>query len=466
MRKRELGLPARMSRVAVVAPEPRLREALVALAETGAVELVNPLAPAQGEALEALNRLQRRASSGHVEPRLARGKAGLAELESRGAADLLAGEVELQRRAESAVRRRSFAAFVGWAPDTELAGVGERLSPVGAAVVELPTPPWSDPPTLLRPTRVARPFRPLVDTYGAARYADLDPTPFAAFSFVLMFGMMFGDVGHGLLLVLLGLLLRRAPARWARLRGLWPFAVAAGLAAALFGLLYGEAFGPSGLVPTLWLDPTDRPLTLLAAAGAVGIFLLANSYVIGIVNRWREAGPRPALLAPSGVAGLAVFLGGGIALAGAYLGQPALTAAGAALAVVGVLLLAGGFFAEAGRGAAAVTGASIEVFDAVVRIASNAVSFTRLAAFGLMHAALAAIVFSAAAALWGTPAGVAAAILVFVFGNAVAFALEALVAGVQALRLEYYELFSRIFAGEGHAFSPWSIPVVDWREEP
>ncbi|MGZ4281049.1 MAG: V-type ATPase 116kDa subunit family protein [Gaiellaceae bacterium] len=466
MRRRELGLPARMSRVAVVAPEPRLRDALVVLADTGAVELVNPLPPAEGEALEALRRLQRRGGTGRPEPRLARDPVDPAELERGEAASLLAGEVELQRRADSAVRERSFAAFVGWVPEGELAGLGDRLAPAGAAVVELPTPAWSDPPTLLRPARVARPFRPLVDTYGAARYADLDPTLFAAFAFVLMFGMMFGDVGHGLLLVLLGLWLRRAPARWAGLRRLWLLPVAAGLSAAAFGLLYGEAFGPTGLVPQLWIDPVDHPVTLLVVATAVGAVLLANSYAFGTVNRWREAGPEAALLAPSGAAGFAVFLGGGAALAGAYFQLLPLTFFGALLAGLGVLLLGSGFLAHSGHGAAAVTGATIEVFDAVVRIGANVVSFTRLAAFGLMHAALGLVVFQATSALWGTVPGAIAAVAVFFVGNAVAFTLEALVAGVQTLRLEYYELFSRIFAGEGRAFSPWTIPVVEWREEP
>jgi V/A-type H+-transporting ATPase subunit I len=466
VRPRELRLPARMSRVAVVAPEPRLRDALVVLADTGAVELVNPLPPVEGEALEALRRLQRGGGAGGPEPRLARDAVEPGELERRKAADLLAGEVELQRRADSAVRERSFAALVGWAQEGDLADLGARLAPVGAAVVELPTPPWSDPPTLLRPARVARPFRPLVDTYGAARYADLDPTLFAAFAFVLMFGMMFGDVGHGLLLVLLGLWLRRAPARWAGMRRLWPLPVVAGLSAAAFGFLYGEAFGPTGLVPQLWLDPVDNPVTLLVVAAAVGAVLLANSYVFGIVNRWREAGPEAALLAPSGAAGFAVFLGGGAALAGAYFQLLPLTVLGVLLACLGIFLLASGFLVQAGHGAAAVTGVTIEVFDAVVRIGANVVSFTRLAAFGLMHAALGLVVFQAASALWGGVVGAVAAVAVLVFGNAIAFSLEALVAGVQTLRLEYYELFSRIFAGEGRPFSPWAIPVVEWREEP
>lgn len=460
MRRRELGLPARMSRVAVVAPVARLRDALVVLADAGAVELVNPLGPPEGEAVEALRRLERVArADGRVQPRLAAETPDLAELERRGARDLLAGEVELERRAAAAVRRGSFAAFVGWAPAAAIGRLSERLARVGASVVELPRPTWAEPPTLLQPVRVARPFRPLVETYGTARYEDVDPTPFAAAAFVLMFGMMFGDVGHGLLLAALGLALGRARGRLAGFARLWPLPVAAGLSAALFGLLYGETFGPSRLLPTLWLEPLEEPLRLLAAAAGVGAVLLAMSYALGIVNRWREAGPAEALLAPSGIAGFAVFLGGGISLAGAYAAEAWVAAAGGAVAAAGVLLLGAGFLGQAGRGALAVAQATIEVVDAVVRVAANAISFTRLAAFGLMHAALSKVFFDAASALWGGAWGIAAAAAVLVVGNAIAFSLELLVAGVQALRLEYYELFSRIFVGEGHAFSPWSIPV-------
>src|SRR5581483_6175338 len=103
----------------------------------------------------------------------------------------------------------------------------------------------------------------------------------------------------------------------------------------------------------------------------------------------------------------------------------------------------------------------------VVRLGSNAVSFTRLAAFGLTHAALGGIVWSATVSLWRHgAAGVVPAAAVFLVGNAVAFALEALVAGVQALRLEYYELFSRVFAGEGRPFRPWHIPTAVSEEVP
>jgi V/A-type H+-transporting ATPase subunit I len=454
-----------MSRVGIVAPRARLRDALVEIADAGVVELVGAVAPPQGEEVEALRRVERLSlGAGPARPRLAPTPPDVAELERRGERELLAGEVELARRADAAVRHGSFAGYVGWVPETELEALSARLAPAGAALSELPKPVWADPPTLLRSVRLARPFRPLVETYGAARYEDIDPTPFAAFAFVLMFGMMFGDAGQGLVLVLLGLFLRRTHGRLAGLRSAWPLVVACGASGAFFGLLYGEFFGPTGVVPTLWLDPLEEPLRLLVAAVAVGAVLMACSYAIGTVNRWRERGPTAALVAPSGFAGIAVFLGGALVLAGLARSLDWLAVAGGALIAVGVVLLGLGFFLEAGHGAAAVAQASVEVVDAVVRVAANAVSFARLAAFGLMHGALTAIVYDGAVALWGG-AFTLAAIVLFVAGNAAAFVLEALVAGVQALRLEYYELFSRIFAGEGRPFSPWSIPLATKEEE-
>ncbi len=452
-----------MGRVALVAPLERLRAMLVVVAESGLVQLVGPLPAPQGEAVEALRRLERaRPETSRVAPRLSERGRDVAELQREGRRDLLAGEVELACRAAAAVRRGRFAAFVGWVPVEELAGLAERLAAVGAAAVELPRPALVEPPTLLRPRGLVRRFRPLVDTYGAARYADIDPTPFAAVSFVLMFGMMFGDGGHGLLLAALGLLLRRSRSpRLQSVRALWPFAVAGGLVAACFGLLYGEAFGPTGIVPALWLKPLDEPLRLLAAAVGVGALLLAASYGIGIVNRWRESGPGAAMLAPSGLAGLAVFLGGGLLALGIYAEVEPPVIAGAVVGLGGVLLLFAGFALEAGLAGAAVAEALVEVFEAVVRVAANLISFTRLAAFGLMHAALGLVVLDGARSLWGGgPPGDLAAVVLFAVGTAAAFALEALVAGVQAMRLEYYELFSRVFAGEGEPFSPWRIPVV------
>jgi len=139
--------------------------------------------------------------------------------------------------------------------------------------------------------------------------------------------------------------------------------------------------------------------------------------------------------------------------------------AGAALAAAGLGFGFFGCYVEAGGRAGGAAQAGVELFDVVLRIGTNTVSFARLAAFGLTHAALGGVVWSGTAGLWHRgPAGWLAAAVVFLVGNAVAFALEGLVAGVQALRLEYYELFSRIFIAEGRQFRPWHVPTLSAKE--
>jgi V/A-type H+-transporting ATPase subunit I len=292
-------------------------------------------------------------------------------------------------------------------------------------------------------------------------YRDIDPTVAAGLAYVLMFGMMFGDAGHGALLVLAGLmLLRRWPKRLARYHSVWPFVLGAGVAASGFGLLFGEFFGPTGVLPVLWLYPLDEPLTLMAVALGLGAVLLAGAQVLGTLNRWREGGWPLALSSPAGVAGAALLAGLGLVALGATAGLGWLTLAGALVMAGGVALAFIGFLVTSGGGATGVTQASVEVFDAVIRVGTNLVSFVRLAAFGLTHAAIGQIVWDGTTALWQSGALLMlAAVVVFLVGNAVAFALEALVSGVQALRLEYYELFSRVFVSEGRPFRPWHVPT-------
>ena len=212
-----------------------------------------------------------------------------------------------------------------------------------------------DPPSLLRrDTPVRRSFAPLVETYATVPYADIDPSRVAGVVYVVMFGAMFGDAGHGLILLLAGLLLRWGhPVRLARFHAAWPFVVGASLAAIFFGVLYGEFFGPTGVLPVLWLSPMGEPVQLLLAAIGFGAVLLAGAYLLGTVNRWREGGMRAALYAPSGLAGAAVFLGLGAAAAGLYTQRSVMTVVGGALALAGLVLAGIGLFLAAGGGGAA-----------------------------------------------------------------------------------------------------------------
>jgi V/A-type H+-transporting ATPase subunit I len=447
-----------MSRVAIVAPVASLRDALARVADAGTVELERVSSAADVAPGEATQRLR------HLSPapaRLTLGEPDLVAWERAGRADLLAGEAEVASYVADAVVRDGVAAILGWMPSSEIRELSKRLARVGAAVAPLSIPRGTLPPTPPLPGAVRASFAPLVRTYATVPYGDLDPTLLAGLAYLVMFGAMFGDVGHGALVLLGALLLRLGRvSRFAKLRPYWRFIAGAGISAMVFGVLYGECFGPTGLVPTAWLAPMDHPVSLLVAGIGAGVVLLGGAYAIGTVNRVREGGWSRALYAPSGIAGSAVFLAAGLAVASWRFGAAWLGAVAAALALTGLGLAFAGLFNAAGGGGDGALQAAVELFDLVVRLGANVVSFARLAAFGLTHAVIGWIVWTATVDLWHRGAlGVAAAMLVFVLGNALALTLEALVVGVQALRLEYYELFSRVFEREGRPFRPWHVPV-------
>lgn len=406
---RETFRPVRMDRVALVAPTDRLTSVLTTVARSGVVQL-----------------------------------------------ELVPADAAVPDAAATAFRGGAVSGLVGWSPRGEIERLHQQLAPLGGAVVRLRTPRGAQPPTLVATRGAGATFQPLVDTYSTVPYADLNPALFAGPVYILMFGMMFGDVGHGALLLAAGLVLWSGhPRRLARFVRLAPFVVGAGAAAMVFGVLYGEAFGPTGLVPTVWTAPLDHPTELLAVGIAAGALLLAAAYAMGSVNRWREGGAARALVATTGLAGAAVYLGLGSVILGWFAHVAVAVVAGALLAVCGVTLGFVGCYARSGS----VLQSMIELFDSVLRMGTNTVSFARLAAFGLTHAALEGVVWSGTNALWHRGAALwALAAVLFLLGNALAFALEGLVAGIQALRLDYYELFSRIFVSEGEPFRPWRLP--------
>lgn len=459
---REALQPVVMRRVALVAPRESLRDALVEVADAGVVEIDRLATPGDAPAGEAARRVQR--TGVHpAQPAALRTAPDLDALERTGRVDLLAGEAQLEERSAQAVIRGGVAALAGWTPEEAIAPLAHRLAQVGAAVVPLPRPRGSEPPTLLRRSGMGRSFGPLVETYATVPYDDVDPTLFAGLAYIVMFAVMFGDVGHGLLLVVAGLVLRTGrPRRFTGARRARPFVAGAGAASSLVGLAYGEFFGPTGLAPWQVIDPLDEPVRLMLIGVGLGAILLAVAYGIGTANRVREGGWAYAFYAPSGLAGVTLFLGGGLVTAGAYAGIGWLLLAGSIVAAAGLGLSFIGLRAVSGPGAAGLVQAVVELFDVVVRLGSNVVSFARLAAFGLTHAALAGLVWQGTTGLWSHGvAGALAAVVVFAVGNTLAFALETLVAGIQALRLEYYELFSRVFQDEGRPFAPWHIPTLE-----
>lgn len=448
----------RMSRAAILIAENQVRAGLVEVAAAGCVDFDEVGTTPEDEISEALRRLAPGATTApSVVTRIA---VDPSKLEREGRGDLLTGEQQLHRLAAGGLHRDGVVAWLGWLPQNERVGLSRRLEPIGGAVVALPRPPWREPPTQLADNLGRARFHVLVDSFGVVPYADIDPTLFAAATYIVMFGMMFADAGHGAIVALLGIIagLQR---RWPALRSAWPLITACGLSACVFGVLFGEFFGPTGVVAPLWIRPLDDPELLLLAAVLFGAVLMSGSYAMGTINRYREGGWGRALVAASGIAGFSVFAALGVLAAGIVSHQIVLIVAAVVVGAFGLGLLTLGLRRDTASGGAAAAEMAVGIFDTVIRVGTNLVSFARLAAFGLVHAAIEGLVWSATSSLVGRGWLTLIGIIAFVVGNGIAFGLEGLVVGIQALRLEYYELFSRVFVGEGRRFHPWHLNIVE-----
>ncbi|MCB1801920.1 MAG: hypothetical protein KDI82_09560 [Gammaproteobacteria bacterium] len=347
--------------------------------------------------------------------------------------------------------RGPLAALQGWVPVTHIA----RLEQMLHEHLKLPfiiqsRPPRDDERHLVPvPTQTSgllRPFAKLVEQYGIPRFGEFDPTVLFAVTFAAMFGMMFGDIGHGAIIVLGGLLLRRRLGAFTYL-----FALAGG-SAMLFGWLYGSIFGVEHWIEPLWIAPMSDPIYMLKVALAWGVVFLTLGSIIAIANRLASGDAGGALFASGGVVALVLYLallGGMISLADGR-GFPSI----ASLLILVMLMLLIGYqwlTSSAPYGERIFT-TLIETFEIVTGYITSSLSFLRVAAFSLNHVALSLAVFTLADGM-----GTVGHWITLVLGNIFVIVLEGIIVAIQTLRLEYYEGFSRYFYGDGTPFRPLRI---------
>lgn len=340
------------------------------------------------------------------------------------------------------------AMIAGWVPTREVERVRELLQArlTNPFLLEAREPEAAERPavpTLVRHPDLLRGFAALVRTYGVPSYGEIDPTLFFAISFVLMFGMMFGDIGHGAVIVAAGLAGR------GRFRAARPLLVACGLAAMAFGFAYGSVFGGEHLIAPLWQAPLGNPMRVLTVAVGWGIGFLLVASLLRAWNLGQTRGWRAALGDRGGIAGIALYLGLVGAAAGA-LGHGPAPALGLLLAAAGALVaLAHAYGEQSGARGERLIVALMETAEAAIGYFANTLSFMRVGAFSLNHVALMLAVMAVARQLDG-----AGQVLALIAGNAIIIVMEGAIVAIQALRLEYYEGFSRYFSARGKSFVP------------
>ena len=316
-------------------------------------------------------------------------------------------------------------------------------------------------PVKFKKGRLAQVFSPFVDMYGVPAFGEADPRLFLALTYCLFFGMMFGDIGQGVVLILVGLYMYKK-------RGMWLGGILAcvGVPAIIFGFVYGSVFGNEHLLPGFKVLEGDGVVTILLISAVIGVLLILFTGVMNIITAFRQREYRKALFSANGVTGVLflALLGAG---AGLQLGlDVAVFSSGVYWAVLGVLLLSIWFseplalllrlerrHEEASIGMMILEG-FFELFEAVLGWLSNSLSFLRVGTYAVIHAIMMMIVYQLSA-----KSGGGYSIFGLVIGNAVVMVIEAALVCIQSLRLEFYELFSRFYTGRG---TPYQPVVIDY----
>lgn len=326
----------------------------------------------------------------------------------------------------------------------------------------------SKPPTKMRNPGIFRPFEMFIQMYGLPDYNEIDPTILVAITYSVFFGFMFGDMGQGLCLLIGGFLLYRA-----KKMNLAAIISCCGFFSTIFGFLFGSIFGFEDIIDAAWLRPGEAMTTLpfigrlntvFVIAVALGMGIIILTMILNIINSIRAHDPEKTWFDTNGTAGLVFYAAMASVIVLFMTGHP--LPAGIVLAVMFGIPLLLMFFKEpltalVEKKAAAIEGGKgmfvvqgfFELFEVLLSYFSNTISFVRVGAFAVSHAAMMEVVLMLA----GYESGSASSVnwLVVVLGNVFVCGMEGLIVGIQVLRLEYYELFSRFYRGTGRAFKPY-----------
>lgn len=367
----------------------------------------------------------------------------------------------------------------GWVPASRVRQLGGEISRLTKGHCYLETrDPGEIPvvregkvkvPVLFNNPIFLRPFELLTSTYGVPAYNSIDPTLFVAVTFLIMFGVMFGDIGDGLVLLALGAFL--ALGRYKEtLKRIGTLVLYCGASSLFFGFLYGSFFGVERWFTPLWIRPMQNILFFIQTAIYFGIAVVSLGILFNIIDALRTRDWIKGIFDKAGLLAGVIYWGCiGLIINSAMRAGGAGIPRSLVFLVVGFPVLLLFMKAPVARLAGKTPrlfpeGALsyfmetlIEVVEIFLGFLANTLSFIRVAAFALAHAMLFMAVFALADAVRGGFAGTLASILLIILGNMLIIVLEGLIVTIQAVRLEYYEFFGKFFTADGEQYEPIKI---------
>jgi V/A-type H+-transporting ATPase subunit I len=389
---------------------------------------------------------------------------------------------------------RNTTLFSGWVPSDQADQVRSAIMEAseGQCVIEWTNAtevPRQEVPVAIASPKALKPFQNIVNNYSTPEYGTVNPTIFVMIAYLSMFGLMFADVGQGFVLLLVGLLGSRSykknPLKPDGMlsRNVTSLLVYLGLSSMVFGVLFGSYFG-LGLFPALWFNyeaavagHAEGSLIhdvygILGITIKFGIIIIYTGLVLNWVNLIRKRSYLTLFLDKNGLVGgllfaVGLYMGFGFVENG-YREFPQTSWVAPVVTVCLILLFARGFlsyFLSVRKGGPkhepgklildSVMEWLVDVLEIFTGYMSNTLSFMRVAGLGIAHASLMES-FKMLSSLVDGFGGIA----IFILGNVLVIVLEGLSAGIQSLRLNYYEFFSRYFTGKGIAYEPVGLNSV------
>lgn len=364
--------------------------------------------------------------------------------------------------------------IIGWVPKEYAGQIKKELSSIKDINVQLSDAKNEvkhSPPVKLKNKFFAKPFEFYTEMYGLPSYNEIDPSLFIAITYTILFGIMFADLGQGIVLLIVALFMyfkMKMP--------LGRLLIPCSISSMIFGTIFGSFLGFEHALDFIYKDffnlkekpfevlKSENITTIIFTAIGIGVFLLILAMIINIIVSFKKHDIGRALFDSTGIAGLVFYSSLVYALMGQFLlNIQVFSLTYVLLLIVLPLLLiffrepltklinhekdlfpdgVGGYIAEN----------FFELFEIVLSFFTNTMSFLRVGAFVLVHAGMMLVVFAISDML--NPVG---SVIVIIIGNIIVIALEALLVGIQVLRLEYYEMFSKFYEGDGKKYEPINI---------